>query len=220
MGKPEVKKMKAKKDIEGLIKALKNKDGDVRKEAAEALGKMRGARAVERLIQALEDGDKYVRGEAAEALAKIGGKRAAEALAQVRKSPTYWVYMSPLGLAFEFSKQPALSWPPYCCICLEPIGPSDFYEIRGEDVFMDAVATCSAEVKLKIPYCNNCRRKVKKLFGGESEGVSIEVFMVFVGTAPSIGGITLRFRNPLYAKMFWEANKDLGPLFHCSTGLT
>ena len=194
MGKPNVEKMKAEKDVEGLIKAL-------------------------------EDGDKHVRGEAAEALGKIRGKRAAEALNQVRKSPTYWVSISPPVWFEEFFKQHALSWPPYCCICLEPIGPFDFYEIRGEGSSSDGVTIYTAKVKLKIPYCNNCRRKVKKLFGGESQGVSIDVFMMLSGTgvAPSIGGITLRFRNLLYAKMFWKANKALplaGAFLRCSTVIT
>jgi hypothetical protein len=39
--KPNVEKMKAKGDVGGLIKALKDKDGDVRDAAARALGKMK-----------------------------------------------------------------------------------------------------------------------------------------------------------------------------------
>jgi len=172
--------------VEALIQALKDQSGSVRANAAWALGKI-GRPAVEPLIQALEDEDGDVRAGAAEALERIGGKRAVEALAQVRKSPTYLVSISTVDSVL--SQLLPINWPQRCCICLEPVGPFDFYEIREKGVF-----------RLEIPYCKNCRHKVKKLFGGESQGVSI-------GVHPA--GITLRFRNPLYAKMFRQANKKL-----------
>lgn len=53
--KPNIKKMKAKGDVEGLIEALKHKDWRVQWDAAEALGEVGDARAVEPLIQALKD---------------------------------------------------------------------------------------------------------------------------------------------------------------------
>jgi len=53
MGKPNVEKMKAEKDVEGLIKALEDEDWDVRRKAAEALGEIKNAKAVESLTQAL-----------------------------------------------------------------------------------------------------------------------------------------------------------------------
>jgi len=71
MGKPNVKKMKAKKDVEGLIEALKNKDWYVRAEAAGVLGGIEDARAVEPLIQALKDKDEFVREVVAMALKEI-----------------------------------------------------------------------------------------------------------------------------------------------------
>jgi HEAT repeat protein len=52
--KPNVEKMEKNKDVEGLMKALKHKDTNVRERAAEALGKLGDARAVEPLIQALK----------------------------------------------------------------------------------------------------------------------------------------------------------------------
>lgn len=100
--KPNVEKMKAKKDIKGLIKTLKHKDSNVRLDAelalisigepavevltqalndevtnvriaaARALGNIRDKRAVRPLIQALKDKDSKVRGEVAWALSKIG----------------------------------------------------------------------------------------------------------------------------------------------------
>jgi len=55
-----VKKMVAKKDVKGLIKALKHRNRWVRKDAAGALGNIKDARAVKPLTMALYndlDGD-------------------------------------------------------------------------------------------------------------------------------------------------------------------
>ena len=74
---------------------------------------------------------------------------------------------------------PSVNWPQCCCLCLEPEGPFDFYKIRKKRVLQNLPTSDEyvvQEVKLKIPYCKNCLHKVKKLFGGESEGVSIERF--------------------------------------------
>ena len=95
--KPNIEKMKAKGDVEGLIKALKHKDVRVRGGAAFALERLGwkpgddiekaryliakrewddlaglGGPAVESLIQALKDEDRDVQTGAAEALRKIG----------------------------------------------------------------------------------------------------------------------------------------------------
>jgi HEAT repeat protein len=55
-----------------LIKAMSDRDPEVRKKAAETLGKMENP-AVEPLVAALRDDDERVRDKAAEALIKIGG---------------------------------------------------------------------------------------------------------------------------------------------------
>lgn len=70
--KPNIEKMKKKRDTDGLIKALKDKNVDVREKAAEALGEIGGKRAIEPLTQALGDGDTDVWVAAGEALKKIG----------------------------------------------------------------------------------------------------------------------------------------------------
>ena len=72
--KPNVEKLADKKDVEGLIKALKYKDEYVRWFAAVALGKIGNAKAVEPLIQALQDEDEIVRERAALALGEIKGQ--------------------------------------------------------------------------------------------------------------------------------------------------
>jgi len=74
MGKPDIEKMKANKDVEGLIKALKDEDKDVRWGAAAALGYIGDARALEPLTKALKDKNKDVQKVAKEALEKLKGK--------------------------------------------------------------------------------------------------------------------------------------------------
>jgi len=77
--KPDVKKMREKKDIDGLINALKDKDVGVRMNAAYALGDMGDIKAVEPLIEALKDvwGVKLA---AATALGNLHDERAIEPL--------------------------------------------------------------------------------------------------------------------------------------------
>jgi HEAT repeat protein len=81
--KPNVKKMKAKGDVEGLIEVFKSKKGyDVKKLTIEALGELKDVRAVEPFIDAL--GLDYTYGVyheyIIEALGKIGDVRAVEPL--------------------------------------------------------------------------------------------------------------------------------------------
>lgn len=75
--KPNVERLKAKRDLRGLIKVLGYERGQwVRKDSARALGELGDARAVEPLIIALKDKDEFVVSEAAEALGKLGDTRA------------------------------------------------------------------------------------------------------------------------------------------------
>jgi HEAT repeat protein len=72
-GIPNVEKMREKKDVKGLIKALGDeKDSNVRGNAAIALSNIGDSRAVEPLIRLLHDAHSDVRWNAAEALGKIG----------------------------------------------------------------------------------------------------------------------------------------------------
>src|SRR5439155_1426019 len=63
-----------------LILALRYSNKDVRRRAAEALGKIGDVRAVEALVAVLMDSDEGVRHRATEALGKIGDVRAVEPL--------------------------------------------------------------------------------------------------------------------------------------------
>jgi HEAT repeat protein len=96
-GPPNIEKMKAKKNVKGLMKALCYKrDWLIRQTAAEALGEIGDSCAVEPLIDALRDGEGNVRKAAAKALGKIGDSCAVLPLitsikdtdGQVRKSAT------------------------------------------------------------------------------------------------------------------------------------
>lgn len=74
-------KLEAKEAVELLIKALENKDGEVREHAVDALGLIGDPRAVQPLITRLkEDPEDWVRGQAADALGLIGDKQALEPL--------------------------------------------------------------------------------------------------------------------------------------------
>ncbi len=80
-GPPNVEKLKAKKDITGLIKALSyTKDGNICRYAAGALGTIGDAQAVEPLIATLKDSRWPLREAAAQALGQIRDTRAVEPL--------------------------------------------------------------------------------------------------------------------------------------------
>jgi len=80
-GPPNVEKMEAKNNVNGLIKALGYcKDAGVRRRAARALGQLGDPSAVEPLINALKDKSSRVRVSATEALVKIGDPHAVEPL--------------------------------------------------------------------------------------------------------------------------------------------
>ena len=69
--------------IQEFIKALQHEDSDVRRSAAEALGKIKSSHAVPALIKVLTDEESDVRKSAVEALGKIGSERAVNALIYV-----------------------------------------------------------------------------------------------------------------------------------------
>ncbi len=91
-GKPDVKDMEKKNDVNGLIKALRyENDVQVRREAAYILGKIGNSSAVVPLIKALEDPDSYVRRQAADALGNIGDQKAFEPLNKALHDPNKYV---------------------------------------------------------------------------------------------------------------------------------
>ena len=77
--------LKAKRDVDGLIEALKHKNIVVRSRAAKALGQIGDAKAVKPLNQTLKDESRHVRGKAARALGQIGDRKAVKPLIQALK---------------------------------------------------------------------------------------------------------------------------------------
>jgi HEAT repeat protein len=70
--KPNVKKMEAKGDIEGLVKALAyKKDSHVRIEAAVALGKIGSRKVLDTVSQGLKDENSEVRRAVEKAIERI-----------------------------------------------------------------------------------------------------------------------------------------------------
>lgn len=92
LGELNVKLLKRRGDIDGLIKVLETgRHPESREEAAEALGEIRDPRAVDPLIAALRDRNSEVRAEAAEALGKIGDRKAVEPLTALLQDPSHEV---------------------------------------------------------------------------------------------------------------------------------
>ncbi|AEA46103.1 HEAT repeat domain-containing protein [Archaeoglobus veneficus] len=83
--KPNVEKLKERRDVKGLIKALSHKDVTIRVEAARALADVGDPSAVEALTEALRDDSTDVRKAAVKALARIADERAVDALAKALK---------------------------------------------------------------------------------------------------------------------------------------
>ena len=81
---PNVQRLKAKGDVDGLIKALAyEKDPNVRQRAARALGELRAQVALEPLGDSLKDPSPMVRRSAVYALGKIGGSQVVPLLGAV-----------------------------------------------------------------------------------------------------------------------------------------
>lgn len=79
-GPPNIAQLEAKRDVQGLIKALLFKDPAVRRAAAEALAPLRHPSAVGPLIAAIKDDNPAVRKACVAALAARGGNRVVEPL--------------------------------------------------------------------------------------------------------------------------------------------
>ena len=94
MREPNVKKMKAKKDVKGLLEVLKD-SRTIGTSIADSFGALDiiveiGAAAVELLIEALDsDKDEVVRWVSANALGRIGDKKALEPLIEALKNDVH-----------------------------------------------------------------------------------------------------------------------------------
>ncbi len=81
-GSPNIEKLKERRNVDGLIKALSHKDAAIRRDAARALGVLGDQRAVEPLGNLLlySHGKAEVRGAAAAALGELGSHAAQQVL--------------------------------------------------------------------------------------------------------------------------------------------
>jgi HEAT repeat protein len=93
--------------LERLIKALKDKDEMVRKQAVLALGRIKHAGAVDSLIEMLADADWFTRLTAAAALEAIGDPRGRDAIKPLTKDPDMVVRMRVERILAKWKKQPA-----------------------------------------------------------------------------------------------------------------
>lgn len=84
---PTIEELIDKRDVPGLIKALNNKNEEVRASAATALGDFGWSLATEPLVKALEDKSEYVRMKAEAALVK-NGKYAVDLLLVIMENGT------------------------------------------------------------------------------------------------------------------------------------
>ena len=115
-------------------------------------------------------------------------------------SPKYIVI---LHLELYFTAE--INWPLACLLCLKPVMIGvDFYEFSGTSyIGQSPTNTDEVEVrtvKVEVPYCLECRRKVKKIFRREKQGVEV------VPGALAMSSVAFKFRNPEYAKLFKRAN--------------
>jgi HEAT repeat protein len=93
--------------LERLIKALKDKDEMVRKQAVLALGRIKHGGAVDPLIEMLADADWFTRLTAAAALEAIGDPRGRDAIKPLTKDPDMVVRMRVERILAKWKKQPA-----------------------------------------------------------------------------------------------------------------
>ncbi len=93
--------------LERLIKALKDKDEMVRKQAVLALGRIKHGGAVDPLIEMLADADWFTRLTAAAALEAIGDPRGRDAIKPLTKDPDLVVRMRVERILVKWKKQPA-----------------------------------------------------------------------------------------------------------------
>ena len=110
--KLNVKRLKAKRDVEGLVKALCHDNLGVRVSAARALGEIGDKRAVEPLIETLKN--EYFSEYAAEALGKIGDARAVEPLIMALRFVN-WEYEEACDFSLSWGEPVTLGYKYQAC---------------------------------------------------------------------------------------------------------
>jgi len=84
--RPDIRRLKAEKDIHGLIRALTYKDLEIQWQAAEALGEM-GTEGINHLLDALQSRNKHIKLGVMEALGEIKAREAVQPLTNALHDP-------------------------------------------------------------------------------------------------------------------------------------
>jgi len=103
--KPNVPKMKARKNVNGLIKLLSDRDAEIRETAAKALGELGFPRVIGPLCRALSDPEWTVRVSVIEALATTKDPKGIQALIEVLKDEIPAVGQSAAKALVSFGRQ-------------------------------------------------------------------------------------------------------------------
>jgi len=105
--KPNIRKLKEKRDIKGLVKALYHKDSSIRIDAANALGEIGDPSAVDGLLGALKDESTDVRRAAVRALVKIADDKSIPAIVAALKDDSLDVRLEVAKAIAEIGKKKA-----------------------------------------------------------------------------------------------------------------
>jgi hypothetical protein len=196
----DIREMKRKADVEGLIQVLRHEKADLKREAAaEVLGEIGDEKAVDDLVKHSLNDVEGVREKAFWTLAKIADD-AIFASMKVAEQP---VYLCRANLPER------IEWPANCCICLR--SPQILKETlcKGLEPIMERAPYARYRYRYslftritRVPYCLDCLRKTEKRFFGEKEGVEIELIV----KNSEVVSTKIKFRNPVYAKKFLEVN--------------
>jgi len=100
--KPNVLQLKTRKNVNGLVKALSDREVEIREGAARALGELAFPRVVAPLCAALRDKDWAVRLTVVDALAKIRDPRAVEPLVDILKDEKPAVYQAAVEALVQY----------------------------------------------------------------------------------------------------------------------
>jgi len=144
------------------------------------------------------------------------GRFLEEELGGMARSPHYEVIVRLCTLPWD---PPRIRWPMSCVLCLKPVTSDDFHEVAGFGLVSGygeggypEFGTRSVVSKVGVPYCSECRRKVKTAlwWKREEEGVSVYPRPASIkrinDREVSVHRCAFWFRNPKYARMFREMN--------------
>lgn len=154
--RPNVKKLKSKNDVRGLIQALSyKKDPRIRNDAVRALGTLRDQRAMKPLLKALKDKDNSVRASAAEAVGRMGNPNAIEPLIVALSDRDHIVHSQAVGSLRRVGGMRAVSLlarlmaygkeAPYRLMAANAL--ADLGDIRAVDPLVEALRHEDSEVR-------------------------------------------------------------------------